>query len=90
MYNGISVSVPFSCEYDGNYYTVFKLGVKFTAGMEGYDKAGFSLSTGYTLKASVNDGPYGTIENRKNDELNRKAQQWKYLTSPKNLWEYFE
>ena len=57
------------------------LGAKASAKSPITDSVGASGSTGYRITASIQDGPHGTIKNRKSKSLNTMVNTYRYYTS---------
>ena len=81
IYNSCELSIPVGVSKKEDDFVTLKLGAKASAKSPITDSVGASGSTGYRITASVQDGPYGTIENRKSESLNEKVKTYKHYTS---------
>ena len=80
-YYGIKLSIPVSVSKKEDNVATLKLGGKISTPIPLDDSLVASASTGYRITASIQDGPCGTIKNRKSKALNTNVSTYEYYTS---------
>ena len=81
IYNSCELSIPVGVSKKEDDFVTLKLGAKASAKSPITDSVGASGSTGYRITASIQDGPHGTIKNRKSKSLNTMVNTYRYYTS---------